>query len=122
MLHTTSQNVTDPFFRDWYHATATYETEGGPLFMRCLQQRASSRTASNAILSTVAGVNLDVSDSTVVTGEISVHWTTTFRLRQNESGLGGERVSRPSMEKCPRIQYHDAFPILNSQSTLVQGA
>ena len=53
-----------------------------------------------AILSTVAGVNVDVSDSTVVTGEIL--YTLDNNLSdfvKNETGLGGKRVSAPINER-----------------------
>ena len=81
---------------------ATYETEGGTFvqYDAYNKEQVPEGQLPTAILSTVAGVNVDVSDSTVVTGEIL--YTLDNNLSdfvKNESGLGGKRVLRPSMNE-----------------------
>ena len=81
---------------------ATYETEGGTFvqYDAYNKEQVPEGQLPTAILSTVAGVNLDVSDSTVVTGEIL--YTLDNNLSdfvKNETGLGGKRVSAPINER-----------------------
>ena len=64
---------------------ATYETEGGTFvqYDAYNKEQVPEGQLPTAILSTVAGVNVDVSDSTVVTGEILyTSGQQSFRFRQ----------------------------------------
>ena len=81
---------------------ATYETEGGTFvqYDAYNKEQVPEGQLPTAILSSVAGLNIDVSPSTIVTGEILYTMDNNLSdFVKNEEGLGGRRVAAPINER-----------------------